>query len=137
MKVSKFLPSSYKVLELLKLLNDHDFVFFVSSDERLREEVEQFENLFLVSSADEIPERLKFRYVNIERGREFPRDELLKLLSESGFERVDFVEGEGQFAVRGSIVDIFAHGFHSSESAFGYPHGWQVCCRRGDSKGCS
>ena len=110
MKVSKFLPSSYKVLELLKLLNDHDFVFFISSDERLREEVEQFENLFLVSSADEIPERLKFRYVNIERGKEFPRDELLKLLSESGFERVDFVEEEGQFAVRGSIVDIFAQG---------------------------
>ena len=35
-------------------------------------------------------------------------DDLLRRLAEAGYERVDMVEGRGQFARRGEIVDIYA-----------------------------
>ncbi len=111
MKISKFLPSSYKVLHLRELLKDNDFVFFITSDAALREEVEQFDGLMVVSSPDEIEERLKFRYLEVRVGDSLDRDEFIEILSRSGFDRVEYVEEEGQFAVRGSIVDIFPPGF--------------------------
>lgn len=111
MKISKFLPSSYKVFYLRKLLEDNDFVFFVTPDDSLRDEVEQFEGLLVVSSRHEIEERLKFRYLEIRPGDAPGRDELVELLLRSGLERVEYVEEEGQFAVRGSILDVFPPGF--------------------------
>ncbi|MGC9003850.1 MAG: transcription-repair coupling factor [bacterium] len=45
--------------------------------------------------------------IEIEEGRDFPFEELLKKLVEFGYERVDIVEGPGEFAVRGGIIDIF------------------------------
>ena len=44
----------------------------------------------------------------IENGKEYNIDELSKSLVECGYERSDMVEGVGQFAVRGGILDIFS-----------------------------
>ena len=44
----------------------------------------------------------------LEIGREYPIDELLSRLTASGYSRCGMVEGPGQFAVRGGIVDIFS-----------------------------
>ena len=41
-------------------------------------------------------------------GQEYPIDELIQKLSASGYSRCGMVEGPGQFAVRGGIVDIFS-----------------------------
>ena len=41
-------------------------------------------------------------------GDEFPLNELLIRLTNSGYSRCDMVEGPGQFAVRGGIVDIYS-----------------------------
>jgi transcription-repair coupling factor (superfamily II helicase) len=46
-------------------------------------------------------------YIKVEEGKDFPFEELLKRLIELGYERVDIVEGPGEFAVRGGIIDIF------------------------------
>ncbi|MFA5138088.1 MAG: transcription-repair coupling factor [Elusimicrobiota bacterium] len=40
-------------------------------------------------------------------GKETGRKELLSKLSSSGYRRVDFVEGPGEFAARGAVVDFF------------------------------
>ena len=44
----------------------------------------------------------------LEAGKEYPIDWLLNRLAASGYSRCGMVEGPGQFAVRGGIVDIFS-----------------------------
>ena len=44
----------------------------------------------------------------LETGNEYPIDVLLTRLTASGYSRCGMVEGPGQFAVRGGIVDIFS-----------------------------
>ncbi|MBR6917299.1 MAG: transcription-repair coupling factor [Clostridia bacterium] len=43
----------------------------------------------------------------IDRRREVDLDMLVSTLSESGYARVDLVDGIGQFAVRGGVIDVF------------------------------
>ena len=47
-------------------------------------------------------------YLELECGREAGRDRLSDWLSQKGYERCDLVWTPGQYAVRGSIVDIFS-----------------------------
>ena len=44
----------------------------------------------------------------LETGKEYPIDELLTRLTASGYSRCAMVEGPGQFAVRGGILDIYS-----------------------------
>ncbi|MGN1015563.1 MAG: transcription-repair coupling factor, partial [Faecousia sp.] len=44
----------------------------------------------------------------LEVGREYPIDALIQNLTDAGYSRCGLVEGPGQFAVRGGIVDIFS-----------------------------
>ena len=44
----------------------------------------------------------------LETGKEYPIDWLLTQLTSAGYSRCGMVEGPGQFAVRGGIVDIFS-----------------------------
>ena len=44
----------------------------------------------------------------LEVGQEYPLDTLLQKLTTAGYSRCGMVEGSGQFAVRGGIVDIFS-----------------------------
>ncbi len=46
----------------------------------------------------------------IKRGEELPIDTLEEWLGTTGFQRVEFVYGPGQFSIRGGIVDIFSYG---------------------------
>ena len=45
--------------------------------------------------------------VQLEVGKELNLDEIKERLTDIGYERVDMVEGRGQFSVRGGIIDIF------------------------------
>ena len=45
---------------------------------------------------------------SIAEGQEISHDEIIRILSGQGFEKVDFVSAPGQYAIRGSIVDIFS-----------------------------
>ena len=46
----------------------------------------------------------------LETGREYPLEDLIAKLTAAGYSRCPMVEGSGQFAVRGGIVDIFSPG---------------------------
>lgn len=46
--------------------------------------------------------------INFELGAEFELEELAQQLIDIGYSREDIVEGEGQFAIRGGILDIYS-----------------------------
>ncbi len=54
------------------------------------------------------PEVLTQAAFTLEVGREYPLEELLERLTHAGYSRCAMVEGPGQFAVRGGIVDIYS-----------------------------
>jgi len=53
------------------------------------------------------PEIFREAFIHLTRGQEVPRDHLIKKLVGMGYLRVEVVEGPGQMAVRGGIVDVF------------------------------
>lgn len=57
-----------------------------------------------------IPSRkdIKGNTLKVSVGQEISYDTIIEKLAESEFERVDFVSFPGQYAIRGSIVDIFS-----------------------------
>ena len=60
--------------------------------------------------AEKIPATQSIRdaVLRIKEGDEISHDEIIRILSGQGFEKVDFVSAPGQYAIRGSIVDIFS-----------------------------
>ncbi len=60
---------------------------------------------------EEVPakEQLSSLTLTLKTGQEIQQSELRDRLSEFGFEHVDFVFQPGQYAVRGSIVDIYSY----------------------------
>ncbi len=53
------------------------------------------------------PEFYKKSVFEIKQGEEIPLETFIQTLLRFGFERVDIVEGRGQFTVRGGILDVF------------------------------
>lgn len=49
---------------------------------------------------------------HIEKGDNISHDKIIETLTKENFERVDFVSNPGQYAIRGSIVDIFSYSFN-------------------------
>ncbi|MBR6246322.1 MAG: transcription-repair coupling factor, partial [Bacteroidales bacterium] len=79
------------------LLSDNeDFLIIVTYPESLEEGI---------PSASSV----KGSMLRISTGTEISHDELQQRLMDMSFERVDFVSAPGQYAVRGSIVDIFSY----------------------------
>ncbi len=79
------------------------------------------QTLVIVTSADALAEKvvskssLEDKSIRISVGETLDREELQSLLLELGFNRVDYVYEPGQFALRGSILDVFSF---SSEYPF-------------------
>lgn len=71
------------------------------------------EPVIIVASADGVveplpnPSQFVATTLLLEQGQEIPFQNLLERLEELGFERKDFVEGYGDYAVRGGILDVF------------------------------
>ena len=45
--------------------------------------------------------------MNLKEGSEVNLKEISKILVECGYERVEMVEGKGEFSLRGGILDVF------------------------------
>jgi len=69
---------------------------------------------FVVTSAEAIlqklvsPSEYRKNVINIKSGDEVNVEEIYATLTTMGYERVSTVEGKGQYAVRGGIIDIFS-----------------------------
>ena len=105
-----FFPSSYK--RAIKY-NQKD-----AGNEILRTEVltkvAEAQDLIVVTYPDALAERvvskkeLDENTLAVKVGEEFDISELEKRIFELGFERTDYVYEPGQFAIRGSIVDVYS-----------------------------
>ena len=60
--------------------------------------------------AEEIPATQDIRdsLFTLQTGQEITHADIIRTLAERGFDKVDFVSAPGQYAIRGSIVDIFS-----------------------------
>ena len=73
------------------------------------------EQIFVVSYPDAIEEKIpsaslgKASILSLKKGDEITFDRIIEILGTESFERVDFVSAPGQFAVRGSLIDIFSY----------------------------
>ena len=80
-----------------------------------RGESQEAEAMIIVTYPEAINEAVpaieKLSYISCQFsvGQEIQQSELANQLIERGFERVDFVFEPGQFAIRGSIVDIYSY----------------------------
>lgn len=107
-----FFPSSYK----RSIQYDQpDQEFIVQRTEALNT-IQNSENPYLIVTFPEAivekvisPENFKKNTLQINAGDKISIRFINEFLFEYGFERVDFVYEPGQFAVRGSIVDIFSY----------------------------
>ena len=74
--------------------------------------------LFVVSYPEALQEKvpgsdtISSSILILKKGEETDYDGLKQKLYDSGFEKVDFVSSPGQFAVRGSLIDIFSYSFN-------------------------
>ena len=73
-----------------------DFNVFVTFPEALEEKIPD-------------PSSIRNSILVLKQGDEIPYGGLKEKLAENGFEKVDFVSAPGQFAFRGSVVDIFSY----------------------------
>lgn len=77
-------------------------------------DISQKQSWILVTYPEAIAERvipqqdLSKETLHLAVGEKLDSDFVISLLVEYGFERVDFVYEPGQFAVRGSIIDVFS-----------------------------
>ena len=55
---------------------------------------------------------IKDSVLKIKAGQKISHDSIVEILSRNGFEKVDFVSAPGQYAIRGSIVDIFSYSWN-------------------------
>ena len=55
---------------------------------------------------------IKDSVLKVKAGQEISHDSIVEILSRNGFEKVDFVSAPGQYAIRGSIVDIFSYSWN-------------------------
>jgi len=79
----------------VKPAND-EILFIVTYPEAIEE---------LVPSAKKLEEAL----LTIKTGDNLPYEKLREILISEKFEKVDFVSAPGQFAIRGSVIDIFSY----------------------------
>ena len=73
------------------MIRDHDGIYNAASANRIRESVREFKP-----------------------GIEISRESLSLLLQKQGYSRTDTVIDKGEYAVRGSIVDIFPSGMEEA-----------------------
>ncbi|MGB4293885.1 MAG: transcription-repair coupling factor, partial [Bacteroidales bacterium] len=124
--------AAYLYSDLVSLLGDDSVFFFPSTYKRsiiyeqtdpagiiLRTEVLNFlvpgkNNGLIVTYPEALMEKVVSKQTlsdntfTVKKGERLSVDFLEELLQEYGFERVDFVYQPGQYAIRGSIADIFS-----------------------------
>ncbi len=84
----------------LSALKKDDFIIFISYPDAIKEEIPSTGSI-------------KKSVINIKEGEEIDYENLKKSLVALGFEKTDFVSAPGQFALRGSVIDIFSYSYNN------------------------
>lgn len=106
-----FLPASGKGVER----SNYKSSICVQRTTAISQIIDKKDNIsFIVSYPEALDEKIPSRNIidnsifKLKRGDERSHDEIIRNLGENGFERVDFVAAPGQYAIRGSLIDIFS-----------------------------
>lgn len=116
-----YFPSAYRRAAKYGQKDDASEILRTEVLSRLTTITPDAQTLVIVTSADALAEKvvskssLEDKSIRISVGETLDREELQSLLLELGFNRVDYVYEPGQFALRGSILDVFSF---SSEYPF-------------------
>ncbi len=87
------------VRRLVQGVGEEERLFIITYPEALEEEVPSFSG-----TGDQV--------LKLSEGFEISFDKIKETLAGQGFERVDFVSAPGQYAIRGSLIDIFSYSFN-------------------------
>ena len=111
-----FLPDSGKTLER----SNYKSTLGVQRTSAIGKIIEYDEGQLIVvtypSALEEgIPDcgSIKESILHLNVGDEISHESIVEAMFESGFNKVDFVAEPGQFAIRGSIVDIFSYSYNN------------------------
>ena len=116
-----YFPSAYRRAAKYGQKDDASEILRTEVLSRLTTIMPDAQTLVIVTSADALAEKvvskssLEDKSIQVQTGETLDREELQNLLLELGFNRVDYVYEPGQFALRGSILDVFSF---SSEYPF-------------------
>lgn len=106
-----FLPDSGKAVER----SNYKSSLGVQRTSAIAALMKKPDKLFIVSYPEAIEEKIpdnskiQDTLISVTEGQRIKFEEIKKLLFEKGFEKVDFVSAPGQFAIRGSLIDIFSY----------------------------
>ena len=109
-----YFPSAYRRAAKYGQKDDASEILRTEVLSRLTTIVPDAPTLVIVTSADALAEKvvskssLEDKSIKLQTGETLDREELQNLLLELGFNRVDYVYEPGQFALRGSILDVFS-----------------------------
>ena len=109
-----YFPSAYRRAAKYGQKDDASEILRTEVLSRLTTIVPDAPTLVVVTSADALAEKvvsktsLEDKSIQVHTGESLDREELQNLLLELGFNRVDYVYEPGQFALRGSILDVFS-----------------------------
>ena len=109
-----YFPSAYRRAAKYGQKDDASEILRTEVLSRLTTIVPDAPTLVIVTSADALAEKvvskssLEDKSVQLSVGQTMDREELQERLFNLGFERVDYVYEPGQYALRGSILDVFS-----------------------------
>jgi transcription-repair coupling factor (superfamily II helicase) len=109
-----YFPSAYRRAAKYGQKDDASEILRTEVLSRLTTILPDAQTLVIVTSADALAEKvvsktsLEDKSIQVQTGETLDREELQNLLLELGFNRVDYVYEPGQFALRGSILDVFS-----------------------------
>ena len=109
-----YFPSAYRRAAKYGQKDDASEILRTEVLSRLTTITPDTQTLVIVTSADALAEKvvsknsLEDKSIQVQTGETLDREELQNLLLELGFNRVDYVYEPGQFALRGSILDVFS-----------------------------
>lgn len=109
-----YFPSAYRRAAKYGQKDDAGEILRTEVLSRLTTVTPDAQTLVIVTSADALAEKvvskssLEDKSIRLNVGETLDREELQSLLLELGFNRVDYVYEPGQFALRGSILDVFS-----------------------------
>ncbi|MCH3940880.1 MAG: transcription-repair coupling factor [Bacteroidales bacterium] len=112
-----FLPDSGKGVERSNYKSSLS-VQRTSAVGKLISNKENKEKLFVVTYPEALEEKLPKEakmsgaLVKIKKGESISFDDIRNILTSEGFEKADFVSAPGQYAIRGSIIDIFSYSYN-------------------------
>lgn len=113
-KTVAFFPSSYKRPGISDLIDESGMLMRTELLNRIIS-TNTDTNLVIVSYPESIAEQVLTNQqfsgntFHLSVGEKISQDFLKEVLLEYSFQRVDFVYGPGQYAVRGSIIDVFSY----------------------------